>query len=83
VIKAGDPNATVVLKLEGGPNNQTNEFGLGADTGLPVPPDGDVLVHVKAPGFRQAKETGRREKVVHIPSGTRMPLEVHLEPRKH
>lgn len=83
MIKAGDPNATVVLKLEGGPNNQTNEFGLGADTGLPVPPDRDVLVHVKAPGFRQAKETGRREKVVHIPSGTRMPLEVHLEPRKH
>jgi hypothetical protein len=73
----------VVLKLEGRPNNQRIEFGLGADTGLPVPPDRDVLVHVKAPGFRQSKETGRREKVVHIPSATRVTLEVHLEPREH
>lgn len=73
----------MVLKLEGRPNNQRIEFGLGADTGLPVPPDRDVLVHVKAPGFRQSKETGRREKVVHIPSATRVTLEVHLEPREH
>lgn len=83
VIKAGVPNATVVLKLEGRPNNQTIEFGLGADTGLPVPPDRDVLVRLKGPGFWQSQETGRREKVVHIPSGTRVTLEVHLAPRKH
>ena len=73
----------MVLKLEGRPNNQRIEFGLGADTGLPVPPDRDVLVRLKGPGFWQSQETGRREKVVHIPSGTRVTLEVHLAPRKH
>jgi hypothetical protein len=45
-----------------------------------VPPDTDVLLHVSSPGFREWQESVGTGKSVCLPSGTRLKLDVRLEP---
>lgn len=52
------------------------------DREIQVPPDQDVILHVTADGFREWHESARCGKLMHIASGTRVPLEVKLEPLK-
>jgi hypothetical protein len=81
--KAEISDVTVSMKLPGRPKKQSSELGGETDGDFPVPPDRDVIVHVKSDGFREASETRGRGKVVHISSGARMTLEVHLDPLQH
>lgn len=45
-----------------------------------VPPDQNLLLHVTSDGFREWDESVGRGKPLHLPSGTRLTLAVHLEP---
>src|SRR5215469_4372437 len=52
------------------------------DREIQIPPDQDVILHVTADGFREWHESAGHGKLMHIASGTQVPLEVKLEPLK-
>ena len=45
-----------------------------------VPPDKNLLLHVTSDGFHEWYESVGRGKPLHMASGTRLTLEVQLEP---
>ena len=45
-----------------------------------VPPDKDLLLHITSLGFREWKESTGTGKPIHIASGTRLTLDVQLDP---
>jgi hypothetical protein len=45
-----------------------------------VPPDKDLLLHVTSDGFREWNESDGRGKPIHLASGTRLTLDVQLDP---
>jgi len=45
-----------------------------------VPPDKNLLLHLTSDGFREWNESVGRGKSLHLPSGTRLTLNVQLEP---
>jgi hypothetical protein len=57
-------------------------FSMGCDSKhvVLIPPDKDVLLHVTAPGFREWKESVGKGKPIHLASGTRITLDVQLDP---
>lgn len=44
-----------------------------------VPPDKNLLLHVTSDGFREWDESVGRGKPIHLPSGTRLTLDVQLD----
>ena len=50
------------------------------DPEIQIPPDKDVVFHVTAEGFREWRESAGSGKVIHVPSGTHVALDVRLEP---
>lgn len=57
-------------------------FSMGCDSKhvVLIPPDKDVLLHVTSPGFREWKESMGKGKPIHLTSGTRITLDVELDP---
>ena len=45
-----------------------------------VPPDRNLLLHVKSDGFREWDESLGTGKPLNVPSGSRLKLDVQLEP---
>jgi hypothetical protein len=45
-----------------------------------VPPDRNLLLHVKSDGFREWDESIGTGKPVNVPSGNRVTLDVQLDP---
>jgi hypothetical protein len=57
-------------------------FSMGCDSNhvVLIPPDRDVRLHVTSPGFREWKESLGKGKPIHLASGTRLTLDVQLDP---
>lgn len=45
-----------------------------------VPPDRKLILHIRADGFREWDESAGTGKLISVPSGTRLPLTVQLDP---
>jgi hypothetical protein len=63
-------------------NPESPLFGMGCDSNevVLVPPNKDLLLHVTSWGFREWDESVGRGKPLHLSSGTRLTLDVQLEP---
>jgi hypothetical protein len=59
-------------------------FGIGCESDRPIliPPNEDVLLHVKSSGFKEWSESVGRGKPFRISSGAHVTLDVSLEPDK-
>jgi hypothetical protein len=61
------------------PGHDTSSTGDSSFVHM-VPPDTNLLVHVRAKGFQEWDESSGRGKLIFVPSGTRLKLNVQLEP---
>ena len=85
MTKAEISKFSVKLRVPG--QHRTPEAGFEFDPRfkdhqIQVPPDKNVVFHVTAEGFHEWRESAGRGKIVRVPSGTQVALEVELEPLK-
>lgn len=62
------------------PDSLLFTMSCGSDHVILVPPDKNLLLHVTSDGFREWDESFGTGKPLNVPSGTRLPLSVQLEP---
>jgi hypothetical protein len=62
--------------------NDPGVFTMSCDSDrmILVPPDRNLLLHVKSDGFREWDESSGTGKPVNVPSGNRLTLDVQLDP---
>jgi len=79
---AGIPAIRIVLTLAEKPEMRftSNAYSNAA---ILVPPDKDLLLHVVSDGFAEWEESLGAGKPINLASGSRLTLDVQLEPLKH
>ncbi len=81
--KAEIQKFSVQLKVPGQRKPPWIEFLFGPSVEEPeihVPPDKEVILHIRGERFREWSQSVGRGKVIRVPSGSRVTLEVELEP---
>lgn len=66
--------------LAGGPQKWVFSDGQGTDKPVLVPPNRDLLIHVKSSGYREWYVSAGKGKPIHLAPGERMDLDIALEP---
>lgn len=62
------------------PDSRLFSMGCYSNHIILVPPDKDLLLHVTSSGFREWKGSIGKGKPIHLASGTRLTLDVQLDP---
>jgi hypothetical protein len=57
-----------------------SEFASCENSSYLVPPNQNVILHIKSPGFREWKESAGHGKLIHLSAGEVMKLEIELTP---
>jgi len=62
------------------PTSPMFSTSCGSNRVILIPPDKSLLLHIWSDGFREWKESIGKGKLIHLPSGIRLTLDVQLEP---
>jgi hypothetical protein len=68
------------IRLKGRPRRSWAEPSADKDGIVVIPPDADLIVHVRSEGFHEWRESAGRGKQIRVPSGNRLELNVTFEP---
>ena len=79
---AGIPAIRIVLTLAEKPEMRFTSSAY-SNAAILVPPDKDLLLHVVSDGFAEWEESLGAGKPINLASGSRLTLDVQLEPLKH
>src|SRR3954469_3763369 len=74
--------STMAIRVVSMENPELFLFTMSCDSGrvILVPPDKNLLLHVKSDGFREWDESEGTGKFINLPSGNLLTLDVHLDP---
>jgi len=82
--KTGAAISTMKVELTRADGQRSTLFTMSCDSSrfVLVPPDRNLLLHVSADGFSEWQESAGMGKLIHLPTGTRLKLDVQLAPLK-
>jgi hypothetical protein len=84
------PRGLVKMKVADAPDSSWSEVWADSsnclffpDCAIPVPPDKQLFVHVSSTGFHEWDESAGKGKPILVHSGTRLTLDIQLDPLPH